>query len=792
MRVSYRWLKELVDFDLPVEELASRLTDAGLEVETITPVGKDLNKVVVGEVRRITPHPRADKLSVCEVNVGAESLQIVCGASNVKEKAKVPVALIGARLPGGIQITKNSLRGVESLGMICSEKELGIGEDQDGIMILKPDLRVGDSLVSALELEDYILDLDLTPNRPDCLSIRGVAREVAALCGTRLKKREVRLKETEKMAEDRIEVEIQDPQACPRYAARVIEGVKIAESPFWLKRKLYSAGMRPINNVVDITNLVMLELGHPLHAFDYDLFGQKKVVVRRAHPGEKFVTLDQVERTLNKEILLITDGTKPVAIGGIMGGLESEVSPSTRTVLLESAYFDPKVIRRGRIHLGISTESSQRFERGADPNGVIEAIDRAAELLTDLAEGKVLKGVVDSYPSPIHPVQITLRPQRVNKILGTDLRASQMKRILTALELSVKGNHDLEVKVPTFRPDLVREIDLIEEIARIHGYGKIDTTLRAGGDLVTPVHWEDEVSRRIKQFMVGKGFFEVITNNLVDPRILEKIAPRAPQVVIKNPLSQDLSVLSTTLAYNLLSVVSRNKNRLERNLRIFELGKVFIAREKGLPEEKLCLGIAISGARAPRHWDVREKEVDLFDLKGIVEELLDSLSLSFEMTFGKDGFLEEEKCFHIQTKEGEIGLLGEISEEVLDIFDIRDKVFWAELDFEKLFAQIPRRKRFSPLPKFPPVDRDIAVVVDDSLLSGVIGDRIKEVGGDVVEEVTLFDVYKGNQIPAGRKSLAYSIRFRSQEKTLTDEEVDEIYQRIILALEKDFGAVLRG
>ena len=799
MKVSVRWLKEFVDFDLSVEELASRLTDAGLEVETITPVGRDLGKVVVGEIRKVSKHPQADKLSVCEVAIGSENLQIVCGASNVAEKAKVPVALIGAKLPVGIQINKNNLRGVDSYGMICSEKELDLGEDEEGIMILDAELKVGESISSALKLEDYILDIDLTPNRSDCLSIMGVAREVAALCGSRLRKREVGLRESEEMAQNRVQVEILDPQACPRYAARVIEDVKIAESPFWLKRKLQSAGMRPINNVVDITNLVMLELGHPLHAFDYKLFGQKNVVVRRAQDGEKFVTLDEVERTLSREVLLITDGTKPVAIAGIMGGLESEVDPDTRTVLLESAYFDPKVIRRGRIFLGITTESSQRFERGADPNGVVKAIDRAAELLQNLTFGKVLKGVVDSYPSSIHPVQITLRPQRVNKLLSTDLQPQQIRSILRSLELSVEGgkNHDLEVEIPTFRPDLTREIDLVEEIARIYGYDNIKTTLRAGGDLVTEIHWEDEVSQKIKEFLVGRGLFEVITNNLVDPAMLTKLNPDVPQVSISNPLSQDLSVLSTTLAYNLLSVVSRNKNRLERNLRIFELGKVFFAKRNPpgsrdrLPEERLHLGIAISGNREPRYWETEERETDLFDLKGILEGLFDHLLLSFELNPCRNAFLKEDRCFHIRMGEEKVGLLGEITGEILDVFEIKDKVFWTELDFEKFSARVPQRKRFSSLSKFPPVVRDIAVVVDETLLSKMVGDKIEEVGGGMVVEVTLFDVYKGKQVPAGKKSLAYSIRYRLKEKTLTEEEVDQIHRKVISELERSFGATLR-
>lgn len=797
MKVSLKWIGEFVDFDLPVDELASRLTDAGLEVASITHLGGDLDGVVVGEIKTVSAHPQADKLSVCEVAVGSENLQIVCGAPNVREKAKVPVALVGARLPGGIQIAKSNLRGVDSLGMICSEKELDVGEDEDEIMILDAGLKIGESLSSALELEDWILDFDLTPNRPDCLSILGVAREVAALCGSRLKERKVNLHEEAELAEKRVEVEIQDPQACPRYAARVIEGIKIRESPFWLKRKVFSAGMRPINNVVDVSNMVMLELGHPLHAFDYDLFrfqgsdGQKKVVVRRAKDGEKFVTLDEVERALNREVLLIADGNEPVAIAGIMGGLKSEVRPTTRSVLLESAYFDPRVTRRGRISLGLSTESSQRFERGADPNGVVRAADRAAELLESLAEGKVLRGVVDNYPSPIHPVQITLRPKRVNELLGTDLSSQEIVRILGSLEVSIKESDGLTAKAPTFRPDLTREIDLVEEIARIHGYDKIGTSLRASGSLVTQVAWEDELSGEVKHLLAGGGFFEVITNNLVDPEVLAKLDPETAHLSLKNPLSHDLSALSTSLSYGLLGVVSRNKNRLERNVRIFELGKVFWAQGNKLPEERLHLGIAISGSREPVRWEASEPEVDLYDLKGTVEVLFGRFLLSVKLEPGDNALLHPDRSFNVQMANEKIGVLGEVSESVLEIFGIKDKVILAELDFEKLASVVPRERQFSPLPKFPPVDRDMAVLADQKLLCQAVTAKVREVGGDLVEDVTLFDVYRGKQVPSGKRSLAYSIRYRSREKTLTDEEVDKIHQRIVSELERSFGIALR-
>jgi len=791
MKVSYKWLKELVNFDWSPEELASKLTDAGVEVETITPLGKGLEKVVVGEIKRVQKHPQADHLSVCEVEIGSEFLQIVCGAPNVKEKAKVPVALVGAKLPIGLEITKTTLRGVDSFGMICSEKELGIGEDQKGILILDSQLKIGLPLSVALDLEDWILDLDLTPNRPDCLSIIGVARDVGALFGNSVKKPTIRFNEIDELTKDWVEVEIEDSFACPRYAARVIKDVKIKSSPFWLKRKLESVGMRSINNVVDITNFVMMETGHPLHAFDYDLFSQKKVVVRRAKKGEKFITIDQVERTLNDEILLITEGKKPVAIAGIMGGMESEVSPLTRNVLLESAYFDPKVIRRGRIYLGLSTEASQRFERGMDPNGVVNAANRACQLLEELAEGKVLKGVVDNYPSPIMPACVTLRPQRVNTILSTNLNSSQIAQILKRLEMEVEENQDLKVTIPTFRPDLSREIDLIEEIARIYGYDKIKTSLRASGNLVTHVSEEDKLVIRLKRLLVGKGFFEVLTNNLVDPKILNKLCPDLLSVKLQNPLSEEMSVLTTSLAYGLFTVISWNKNRKEEELRIFELGKVYLAQKNEMPKEKLHLGLAFSGKREPVHWGTQKTEVDLYDLKGVIESLLDDLGLSSRLNPQEDAMLKSDSSFEIKINGERVGILGEAAEEILDLFGIKEKVYIAELDFEKLSVCIPKKKPFSPLPKFPPVDRDIAIMVDEDILSEKIRDKIRMVGGNLIQDLILFDIYRGKQISPGKKSLAYSIRYRSQDKTLTDEEVEEIQHKVISGLEESFKATLR-
>jgi len=737
-------------------------------------------------------HPQAEKLWVCQVDVGNETLQIVCGAQNLKTGAKVPVALIGAQLPSQAKIGKATLKGVDSSGMICSEIELGIGEESEEIMILDENLKAGEPLSSALDLKDHVLNLDLTPNRPDCLSMIGVAREVAALFDGKIRKPQVKLREGEEEATKRVEIKIADRDACPRYAARVIMKVKVAKSPFWLRRRLESVGLRSINNVVDITNLVMMEQGHPLHAFDYDLFTQPQVLVRRAKPGEKFTTLDQVERKLSSEVLLITDGKKPVAIAGIMGGLESEVSQATQNILLESAYFDPRVTRRGRIYLGINSDASYRFERGVDPHNVTNAANRAAQLIAELAGGEVLRGTVDCYPKRIPQLKIGLREKRVNQILGTELTKSRILKILKRLEMKVKENKDLEVEVPSFRPDITREIDLIEEVARVHGYDQIDTSLRAGGSLVTEVALEEKTMRRAKEMLVGDGFFEVVTNNLVDPKRTKKIRPELNSLKLHNPLSEELSVLRNSLIYNLLKVIEWNKKRKESQIRIFELGQVFKPQNQDMPKQEYRLGLALSGIREAVRWDETEKEVDFYDLKGVVESLLEGFSISeLKMVPHEGSVFSKNYGFKLKVKDSNLGILGQISPEILEDFDLKDRVFLCELDFEKVVNLICERKWFSPLPKFPPVERDIAVVVGEEILIQDIEEKIKEAGGDLIEKLVLFDLYRGGQIAPGRKSLAYSIRYRRKDRTLTDQEVEKVHQSIISRLSNSFDAKLR-
>jgi phenylalanyl-tRNA synthetase beta chain len=800
MKVSYKWLKELVDFDWSAEELADKLTFAGLEVESIESWGTGLDKVIVGLVKKVKKHPDAEKLSICQVDTGKETLQIICRAKNVKAGMKVPLALIGAKLPVGLQIEKATLKGVESSGMLCSEKELGIGEESEGIMILEPDKKVGEPLSAALDLEDVILDIDITPNRPDALSMIGIARDVSALSGKKLRKPEFQLKEVDEPASKLAEVLLEDPAGCPRYAARVIRDVKIGKSPFWLRRRLECCGMRAINNVVDATNYVLLETGHPLHAFDYDLLSPvsgkkgKKILVRRAKDKEKFFTLDGVERTLNPEVLLITDGNKPVAIAGIMGGMESEVTEKTRDVLLESAYFDPRVIRRGRIYLGLNTEASYRFERGADPNVVIEADDRASYFMQSICEGRVLKGVVDNYPEPIQSANITFRPERCSKVLGIGIGEKEVESILGNLELKIKekNSSNLLVEIPTFRPDLTREIDLIEEVARIYGYDKIESAFRAEGELFTAISDEERLIKKIRNLLSGKGLFEVVSNDLVDPVRMSRINSSKEAVRILNPLNEELSVLTTSLNYNLLPIISWNLNRKEKDLRIFELGKVFWSTEKKQTEERLKLDIALCGRKNPTFWGDKEKPVDFYDLKGVLEDLLYELKIKeFNFSPKVSNFFTGGMSFDLQRQDKALGSLGKVNEEILKLFDIEQEVFLAELDFQTILELIPPAGFYTPLPKFPGVERDISMLVDENVLCADLERTIIEIGGKIVEKVYIFDLYKGEQVPKGKKSLAYSICYRSDEKTLTDQEVEIVHKKIIEGLKTGFGAELR-
>lgn len=794
MKISGRWLRDYVNIDISYQELADKFTITGTEIGSVISLGSGLSSVVVGKVLTKVKHPQADRLSVCQVDAGDKVFDVICGAPNVAAGQKVPLALVGAILPGGFKIEAREIRGVLSQGMICSEKELNISEEAAGIMVLAEDAPVGKPLGEVLPLEDVILEADLTPNRPDCLSMVGIAREAAIICQTTLRKPSVTVPEGSMAVEELVAVQLEDPEACPRYTARVIKGVKIGPSPFWLSRRLEAVDIRPINNVVDVTNYVMMELGQPLHAFDYDLLFGAQIKVRRAQHGEEFVTLDEKKHQLTPEVLLICDAEKPVAVGGIMGGLDSEVTPDTENILLESAFFEPTVIRRGSKKLNISTESSQRFERGTDPNGVVVALDRAAQLIAELAGGEVARGVVDQYPHPIQPQQIPLRVGRVNEILGTNLTPQEVRAFLKGLEFEVSEKDPFQVKVPTFRPDITREIDLIEEVARLHGYDKIDASVRAGGALRISPEKEQEAIARIKETLVSLGFHEVVTNSLTDPNLLASMGLSQKPRKIRNPLSEDLSVLRPSLIPSLLQVLVHNFHRNLKDVRIFELGKVFhMPSEEDPFAENWSLCGVLTGKRWPGNWDRQDVEVDYYDLKGLMESLMDKLSIDNFNFLPYDGgvFLSGASAL-LMLGETRCGSLGQLASEVKSVVDLRREIFLFDLDVTALIQVMTRDHHYVSLPKFPPAERDLAIVVREEVLAGEVERAIRQTGGELVVEVRLFDVYRGKQIASGKKGLAYSLRYQSPHKTLTDSEVDKVQQRITKTLREKFGAVLRS
>lgn len=794
MRVSYNWLKELVNFDLSPTELAERLTMVGLEVSEVVPWGQGLDKVVVGQVLSVEDHPQADLLSICTVDVGSDRLQIACGAPNMAKGQKVPVALPGAVFPDGSCIERVELRGVESQGMICSERELGLSSEAVGIMVLDGRSKVGARLTEVMDLADFVLELDLTPNRPDCLSHIGVAREISALTGNPLRKPDIEVREGSKKVEDLVSVEIFDQVGCPRYAARMIEGVGVGPSPDWLRLRLESIGIRSVNNVVDVTNYVLMEFGHPLHAFDYNLLSGDRIMVRRAISGESIATLDGQERRLSEEILVITDGQKPVAIAGIMGGLNSEVTERTKNLLIESAYFDPKAIRRGTQGLAISTEASHRFERGANPEGVIEALDRATQLISKVVGGEVAQGIIDEYPRPVGRVKLKVRTGKVNQILGADLPKDEVARILDALGFKVEDGKDLRVTVPPFRPDVAREIDVVEEVARMYGYNEIGTKTRASGSLTTYRSPVEKAIREVKGVLTGLGMTEVVTNSLIDPEVLKIVDPSAAPLAIKNPLSRELSVLRPTLVPNILQTLVWNKNRKVEDLSIFELGRVFMGDSEGrLPTERLMVCGAMMGKKEQPGWNTENRKVGFFDLKGLLESFFERISLDKFGIIGYDNSIYKKGVgARIIDGQGQIGTFGEVKREILERFDLKGKVFLFDLDFEALLKVLSKVKRYQPLPRFPAVERDLAITVPEALFSGSIVEAIYDAGRGLVESVNLFDLYRGEQIPTGKKGLAYSLRYRSGERTLTDQEVDEVHAAIANRLKRGFDAEVRG
>ena len=806
MNVTLNWLKAYIDFEFSPSELADRLTMLGVEVESVKQLGTDLEGVVVGSVTSIRPHPNADKLVLCQVDTGGtEELQIVCGAPNVREGMLAPVATIGATLPVGLTIKRAKLRGETSEGMLCSEKELGLSDDAAGLMELPTDTHLGTPLSETLRLDDVVFELEITPNRPDCLSLIGVAREIQAETGNPLKLPTVNLKESSTNAGDLTSVTIDAPDLCPRYAARVIQGVKVTESPAWLQQRLESVGIGVINNIVDITNFVLMEYGQPLHAFDYDKLTENRIVVRRATESEHITTLDEVERELTPDMLVIADAEKPVALAGIMGGYDSEITETTCDVLLESAYFNPSSVRATAKALGISTEASYRFERGADPGVVLAALDRAAQLIAELADGTVCEGTVDVYPGQQPLTQIQLRPERVNFVLGTTLEAAEMAQILNRLGFDVDTAEEAyQVTVPTFRSDITREIDLIEEIARVHGYDNIPTTLPKG-DIPVPVSDpKTEVRMRIKHFLLAAGMMEAVNYSFCDPNCFDKIRlnandPLRNTLQLRNPLSPEMSVLRTTLTPSLLENAQHNRNHQIDTIALFEIGSVFLHDDKNgrsdlriatLEPERVA-GV-LAGQIGEGVYSDPYRPPDFFDIKGLVEGMLEASNV-VDWTLQKT----DVPTFHpgrnaeVLLGDKRIGVFGEAHPEVLENYDLPYKAYLFEFDLEGLADAATFTKRFEPISIYPKVARDLAIVVDKDILSDMPTELIYTTGGDSIDSVRLFDVYEGEQVPEGKKSLAYTITYHSATETLTDKAVNALHEKVVEHLSRELGAELR-
>jgi phenylalanyl-tRNA synthetase beta chain len=802
MRVSLNWVRDYVDIDMPADDLSALLTMSGTEVEAIEDIGQEWNQIVVGEIVSLKPHPQADNLSLCSVAVGSTSLSIVCGARNIGEGDRVPVAPVGAVLPGGTKIKKAKIRGETSEGMMCSEAELALGEDASGIMLLPSRSALGEPLKKALSLEDIVLELGVNPNRPDCLSVYGVTREIAALTAKELKPPSTDVKETGQKTSEIASVETEDPDLCPRYAARAIMNVSVARSPLWLRRRLEVSGVRSINNVVDVTNYVLLEMGQPLHAFDLDLLEGRRIVVRRARKGEMFETLDGVKRELGEDFLMICDGSRPVALGGIMGGLNSEVGLHTATVLLESAYFEPYSIRRTSKALGLRTEASQRFEKGVDPEGVVPALNRAAQLMCELAGGEVAQEPIDVVPHPAPPSQgISLDIGRTNHILGTQWSKQEVRGALERLQINVseRGNNKLVAHPPSYRVDLKQSIDLVEEVARLKGYDQIPSAPPKAAVASEKREASQLLEEQVRNLFSLQGYLETITYSFISPSWLDLIRlgaddDRRKYLRIRNPLSEEQSAMRTTLIPSLLNCMKENLNRKNSNLKLFEVGRVFSIQEgEELPAERKMVAGLLTGLAYGEAWNVAGDEVDFFDAKGTVESLVEWLHVQgvrFRPAEGIPYFRPFKACT-IGAGNEVIGELGEIHPDVLDGFRVSQGAVVFELSLDSLLKHVGRETKVRPLSKFPPVYRDLALSVDETVPAEKVIDIIRKMPNEFIEEIILFDYYRGEQIEAGKKGLAYRVKFQAFDRNLTDKEVNQFREDIIAVLYREIGAKIR-
>ncbi len=804
MNTSLSWIKAYVPgLDVTAQEYTDAMTLSGTKVEGFEKLDADLEKIVIGQIVKIEPHPDADKLIVCQVNTGEETIQIVTGAPNVKEGDKVPVVLDGGRVAGGhdgkkteggIKIKKGKLRGVESCGMMCSIEELGSTKEMypeapdNGIYIFPQDAVVGESAVKALGLDDVVFEYEITSNRVDCYSVIGIAREAAATFRKEFKPPVVAKTGNSENAEDYIKVTVQDTELCPRYCARIVKNIKIAPSPKWMQRRLAANGIRPINNIVDITNYVMEEYGQPMHAYDYDKIANHEIIVRRAEKNEKFVTLDGQERTMDDSVLMICDGEKAVGIAGIMGGENSMITDNVQTMLFEAACFDGTNIRLSSKKVGLRTDASGKFEKGLDPNNAQAAIDRACQLIEELGAGEVVGGMVDVYTKKKVPVRIPFEPEKINALLGTDISAQEMLEYFKMVDLEYDESSN-EVIAPTFRHDLFRMADLAEEVARFYGYDNIPTTLPKGEATTGKLPFKlriEAVARDIAEFC---GFSQGMTYSFESPKVFDKLM--LPQdsvyrnaIKISNPLGEDFSIMRTVSLNGMLTSLAFNYNHRNKNVRLYELGNVYLPETlplNELPDERMQFTLGMYG------------DGDFFTMKGVLEEFFDKVGMSKKTTYDPNAgksFLHPGRQANVVYDGEVVGYLGEVHPTVAETYGIGEKAYVAVLDMPKIVEAATFDRKYEGIVKFPAVTRDLSMVVPKEILAGQIEAMIEQRGGKILEGYELFDIYEGAQIKEGYKSMAYSIVFRAKDRTLEESDITVAMKKILNGLQS-MGIELR-
>lgn len=811
MQVSIKWLKDYIDFTETPEQLADKLTMAGIPVENVVDPGEGLEKVVTGRIEKLEPHQNSDHLQICTMNVGlAENIIIVTGAQNVAEGQVVPVAMVGAHLPNGMKISKGKLRGVASNGMLCSAQELKLDleklpeEQKTGIFILPSDTPVGIPAKDVLGLNDVVLEFELTANRADCFSVFGLVREIAAITGNKPHFPEIKVNEDDNTKlNDIFSVEIADPDLCSRFSTRMLKNVKIGPSPEWMQQRLEGAGIRSINNVVDVTNFVMIELGHPMHAYDYDKITGKKLIARRAIEGEELHTLDDTSRKAKGEMLVIADSEKAAGLAGIMGGFETEITDTTTTVVLESADFYGPCIRRTARACGLSSEASGRFERGVDSETTIKALDRAAQLLQEMGACTVCEGIVDVYPNPKQDNYVTFTPEQINNHLGTNIAKDVMLNIITSVGFDVTKdeNDEITVKVPSWRNDVTCMADISEEIARLHGFDKIKSTLPNGVSMQGTQSAKQTFIDKVKASLSSQGLYETISFALTNEETFNKLnipqdSPLRKAVPIMNPLSDEYPLVRTTLLSSIFDNLARNLARKNDDVALFEVGSVFFPKAlpvTELPDEVVKIAGAITGRRNAQGWNQANDMVDFYDAKGIIEELLANLRVTrYTVEAGTHYAMHPGKTALFKKGRDVIATVGEVHPAVLSAYGITKPVYIFELDATTVMKYMAKDLKYKALPKYPATSRDLAMLVDVDVNAADIEKAMTKAAGQNLTQITLFDVYTGKQIEEGKKSLAFSLTFQSNDKTLTDAEIDPAIEKIVAKLQKDFNANLRG